>query len=94
VDEQAAYEWTTLHFFGPNTASRPFADLARMFPDRRIRTGNPKEKRKEIRRRADQIRKRVAQILGELGLPMRNRLSLLSPHQTDRALFPGDRAHV
>jgi len=94
VDEQAAYEWATLHFFGPNTASKPFADLARMFPDRRIRTGNPKEKRKEIRRRADQIRKRVAQILGELGLPMGNRLSLLSPHQTDRALFPGDRAHV
>jgi hypothetical protein len=70
VDEQEAFEWAAIYFFGPRDESKAFADLARLFADRRVRDIKVSNQRK-TRQRATQIRKRVSLILGELGLPMR-----------------------
>lgn len=69
ADEQEALEWAVVCFFGPAGGSSIFADLARIFPDRRVgRDGLSAGQ--QTRRRAAQIRKRVQRILGALGLPM------------------------
>ena len=70
VDEQEAFEWAAIYFFGPRDESKAFADLARLFPDRRVRTERVSAER-QTRQCATQIRKVVSRILGELGLPMR-----------------------
>ena len=70
VDEQEAFEWAAIYFFGPRDEWKAFADLARIFPDRRVRTESISAAR-QTRQRATQIRKVVSRILGELGLPMR-----------------------
>jgi hypothetical protein len=70
VDEQEAFEWAVVYYFGPGDGSNAFADLARIFPARGVAdTGRPIAQ--QTRQRAGQIRKRVTAILGELGLPMR-----------------------
>jgi hypothetical protein len=59
VDEQEAFEWAAVYFFGPRDESKAFADLARIFPDRRVPIESVSAER-QTRQRAAQIRKRVS----------------------------------
>ena len=64
--EQTAYEWAALYFFGIGS----WSEIASWYPLASV-SKNPVEAAKAHRKRAEQIRKRVALILEELGLQMR-----------------------